>query len=177
MSATAFLQLGWSSSRRRAVVGGAKATDRGGEPDAGCLGDRDCPSAWHQPLIALNNGRVTFKVKDYRLNGPGRHKAMTLDAAEFIRRFLIHVLPKGFHRIRHYGLFANGSRTETIARARQLLAVVAPNPDIDRRAISAGGCLRCPSDARRGQFGAGAGVRQSRGRDLHRMQDGVRQVP
>jgi hypothetical protein len=85
-------------------------------------------------LIALNNGRVTFKVKDYRVDGPGRHKTMTLDAAEFIRRFLIHVLPKGFHRIRHYGLFANGSRTETIVRARQLLGVAAPNPDIDRRA-------------------------------------------
>jgi hypothetical protein len=76
-------------------------------------------------LIALNNGHVTFKVKDYRVDGPDRHKTMALDAAEFIRRFLIHVLPKGFHRIRHYGLFANGARTETIARARQLLAVVA----------------------------------------------------
>jgi hypothetical protein len=46
-------------------------------------------------LVALNNRRVTFKVKDYRVDGPGRHKTMTLDAAEFIRRFLIHVLPKG----------------------------------------------------------------------------------
>ena len=47
-------------------------------------------------LIALNSGRVTFKVKDYRVDGPGRHKTMTLDAAEFIRRFLIHVLPRAF---------------------------------------------------------------------------------
>jgi hypothetical protein len=48
---------------------------------------------------------------------------MTLDPFEFIRRFLIHVLPKGFHRIRHYGLFANGNRTKNITRARQLLSV------------------------------------------------------
>jgi hypothetical protein len=51
---------------------------------------------------------------------------MTLDVGEFIRRFLIHVLPKGFHRIRHYGLFASANRTETIARARQLLGLAAP---------------------------------------------------
>ena len=47
---------------------------------------------------------MTFKVKDYRIDGPGRYKTMTLDPHEFIRRFLIHVLPTGFHRIRHYGL-------------------------------------------------------------------------
>jgi hypothetical protein len=51
---------------------------------------------------------------------------MTLGAHEFIRRFLLHVLPKGFHRIRHYGLFANGNRTESVARARELLAVAPP---------------------------------------------------
>jgi hypothetical protein len=85
-------------------------------------------------LIALNHDRVTFKVKDYRLDPPNRYKTMTLDVAEFIRRFLIHVLPKGFHRIRHYGLFANGARADTIARARQLLAVAAPSPDLNRRA-------------------------------------------
>src|SRR6185295_9234715 len=69
--------------------------------------------------------RVTFKWKDYRAKGDARYKLMTLDADEFIRRFLIHVLPDGFHRIRHYGLFANGGRAENIARARQLLNVPA----------------------------------------------------
>ena len=59
-------------------------------------------------LIACEAGNVTFKYKDYRADGRARHKTMTLAADEFIRRFLIHVLPSGFHRIRHYGLFANG---------------------------------------------------------------------
>src|SRR5436305_8142984 len=71
-------------------------------------------------LIAANETGVTFKWKDYRIEGPGRYKTMTLPTYEFIRRFLIHVLPKGVHRIRHYGLFANGSRAGNIARARQL---------------------------------------------------------
>ena len=73
-------------------------------------------------LIAVNNGGISFRWKDYRTSGPDRWKTMTLAPYEFIRRFLIHVLPKGFHRIRHYGLFANGNRAETIARARELLA-------------------------------------------------------
>jgi hypothetical protein len=74
-------------------------------------------------LIALDDAGVTFKWKDYRADGRERAKAMTLAADEFIRRFLIHVLPHGFHRIRHYGLFANGGRAENIARARELLSV------------------------------------------------------
>src|SRR6478752_4602949 len=77
-------------------------------------------------LIAVEQGNVTFKVKDYRIEGPGRHTTMTLDAGEFIRRFLIHVLPKGFHRIRHYGLFASANRAKTIARARELLGLATP---------------------------------------------------
>ncbi len=77
-------------------------------------------------LIAVDQRSVTFKVKDYRTEGPGRCTTMTLDVGEFIRRFLIHVLPKGFHRIRHYGLFASGNRAETIARARELLGLAAP---------------------------------------------------
>jgi hypothetical protein len=64
---------------------------------------------------------VTFRWKDYRANGRDRAKVMTLAIDEFIRRFLIHVLPGGFHRIRHYGLFANGGRADNIAQARQLL--------------------------------------------------------
>ena len=77
-------------------------------------------------LVAFDGERVTFKWKDYRAKGDARYKLMTLDADEFIRRFLIHVLPDGFHRIRHYGLFANGGRAENIARARQLLNAPAP---------------------------------------------------
>ena len=72
-------------------------------------------------LIAFNKNTVSFKYKDYRVEGPDRYKVMTLAADEFIRRFLIHVLPKGFHRIRHYGLFAKAACADNIARARQLL--------------------------------------------------------
>ena len=74
-------------------------------------------------LISADEAGVTFKWKDYRIEGPGRHQAMTLPTHEFIRRFLMHVLPKGFHRIRHYGLLASGNRAPNIARARELLAV------------------------------------------------------
>jgi Putative transposase len=74
-------------------------------------------------LISADETRVTFTWKDYRVERPGRYKTMTLATHEFIRRFLIHVLPKGLHRIRDYGLFANGNRAANIARARELLAV------------------------------------------------------
>ena len=74
-------------------------------------------------LVAADDGGVAFRWKDYREDGLARWKTMTLAAPEFIRRFLIHVLPKGFHRIRHYGLFANGNRAEAIAKARELLGV------------------------------------------------------
>jgi hypothetical protein len=77
-------------------------------------------------LVAFDGEHVTFKWKDYRAKADTRYKLMTLDTDEFIRRFLIHVLPNGFHRIRHYGLFANGGRAENIARARQLLNVPPP---------------------------------------------------
>jgi hypothetical protein len=72
-------------------------------------------------LIAFDKNTVSFKYKDYRLEGPDRYKVMTLAIEEFIRRFLIHVLPKGLHRIRHYGLFAKASCADNIDRARQLL--------------------------------------------------------
>ncbi len=77
-------------------------------------------------LVAFDGQRVTFKVKDYRKDGAARYGVMTLAASEFIRRFLLHVVPDGFHRIRHYGLLANGHRAENIAKARALLGVVAP---------------------------------------------------
>jgi hypothetical protein len=73
-------------------------------------------------LIACDAEGVTFKWKDYRIQGPERYKTMTLATHEFIRRFLMHVLPAGFHRIRYYGLLASGKRAENIARARELLA-------------------------------------------------------
>jgi hypothetical protein len=77
-------------------------------------------------LVALDHSGVTFNWKDYRIEGPDRYKLMTLATDEFIRRFLMHVLPSGFHRIRHYGLFAHGNRAANIARARKLLAMPPP---------------------------------------------------
>ena len=82
-------------------------------------------------LIALDDNEVTFKWKDYRVKDGDMHKTMALPIAEFIRRFLTHVLPSGFHRIRHYGLFANGGRAENLARARRLLAMPAPEVAAD----------------------------------------------
>ncbi len=76
-------------------------------------------------LIRFDDQGVTFKWKDYRAKARNRQKVMTLRTDEFIRRFLIHVLPARFHRIRHYGIFANGGRTRNLARARQLLYVEA----------------------------------------------------
>ena len=74
-------------------------------------------------LISLDDAGVTFRFKDYRRDGADRYRTMTLTADEFIRRFLLHVLPKGFHRIRHYGLLANAGRRANVARVRELLAV------------------------------------------------------
>ena len=74
-------------------------------------------------LVAADEQGVVFKWKDYRIEGPDRYKVMTLATDEFIRRFLMHVLPRALHRIRHYGLFANGNRAANVARARELLAV------------------------------------------------------
>src|SRR6516165_82411 len=76
-------------------------------------------------LITADASGVTFTFKDYRIEGPGRYKKMTLETGEFIRRFLIHVLPKGFHRIRHYGLLASGARAENLATMRILIAMAA----------------------------------------------------
>ena len=72
-------------------------------------------------LIAMDEQSVTFKWKDYRAKERYRHKTMTIAPDEFIRRFLLHVLPSGFHRIRHYGLFANTTRKDNLAQARELL--------------------------------------------------------
>ncbi len=73
-------------------------------------------------LLACDERGVTFKWKDYRAKQADRHKTMTLTTDEFMRRFLIHVLPRGFHRIRHYGLLANHVRVKQVQRLRQLLS-------------------------------------------------------
>jgi hypothetical protein len=103
-------------------------------------------------LIAADERSVTFKVKDYRLEGAGRFKTMRLATGEFIRRFLIHVLSKGFHRIRHYGLLANGNRADNVAKARELLAVpmpvAEPEPEAaasDQPSLQAPACPCCGS--------------------------------
>ena len=82
-------------------------------------------------LIACDEKGVTFKWKDYRIEGPERYGAMTLATGEFIRRFLIHVLPAGFHRIRYYGMLNSSKRAENVARARELLLTPPPVIPID----------------------------------------------
>ncbi len=77
-------------------------------------------------LIAHDKRGVTFRYKDYRAGGLTRHKVMTLATDEFIRRFMLHILPKGFHRIRHYGLFASAGRAANLARLRELLGAMPP---------------------------------------------------
>ena len=98
-------------------------------------------------LIALDEQSVTFKVKDYRIEGPGRYTTMTLDIGEFIRRFLTHVLPKGFHRIRHYGPLASTNRTQTLEAVRKLLNLAPPaaeqTSDADPAQPLAHPCPRC----------------------------------
>jgi hypothetical protein len=80
-------------------------------------------------LISLDERGVTFRWKDYRAKGRTRYKTMALGPDEFMRRFLLHVLPGGFHRIRHYGLLANGSRKASLTRARELLQVETGSSD------------------------------------------------
>ena len=80
-------------------------------------------------LIGLDDRGVTFRYKDYRRDGRERLRTMTLAPHEFIRRFLLHVLHKGFHRIRHYGLLASATCKANIARARELIAMPVPVTD------------------------------------------------
>jgi hypothetical protein len=95
-------------------------------------------------LIAAGDDGVTFTWKDYRFESRERHKTMTLVPHEFIRRFLLHVLPKGFHRIRHYGLLASATRKANIAHARELLA--APTPETVRAKTTS--AAAAPNDQR-----------------------------
>jgi hypothetical protein len=85
----------------------------------------------NQRLIALDKHSVTFRWKDYRTKGRVQYKTMTLPIDEFIRRFLLHVLPSGFHRIRHYGLFANTTPRDNLAQARELLMNEKTEPPTD----------------------------------------------
>src|SRR3979490_2606084 len=102
-------------------------------------------------LVAADANAIAFRWKDYRINGPGRWKTMRLHPHEFIRRFLLHVLPKGFHRICHYGLFAPTNRAESIATAGALLNVARPaadpqkQPDVapENRRVLPCPCPRC----------------------------------
>ncbi|TAN20470.1 MAG: IS91 family transposase [Acidobacteria bacterium] len=98
-------------------------------------------------LISMDDDRVAFRWRDYRHHG--RTKVMTLDADEFIRRFLLHTLPDGFHRIRHYGFLANGHRTARLDLCRRLLATpqqddVEPDPKIAAAATALAPAHRCP---------------------------------
>ncbi|WP_061152801.1 IS91 family transposase, partial [Caballeronia arvi] len=86
----------------------------------------------NQRLVAVDERGVTFRWKDYRAKGRTRYKTMTLETGEFMRRFLLHVLPGGFHRIRHFGLLANPVRRANLAKVRDLLHVapeIGPSPD------------------------------------------------
>ena len=94
-------------------------------------------------LLAFDAHGVTFRYKDYR-DGQTLWKSMTLAPEEFIRRFLQHVLPKGFHRIRHYGLFANAARHTCLARARALLKV----QSVERKTDGDDGGAPCPFTCR-----------------------------
>ena len=93
-------------------------------------------------ITAFDGGHVTFRVKDYRKQGKARYTTMTLDASEFMRRFLIHVLPSGFHRIRHIGFLANTNRAKAVSKIRALLADRIP----DQSKPGAGGQTE-PEDA------------------------------
>jgi len=97
-----------SSIERKRSVGFSASTDA-----------KNFPITANKLLGDIDVAPVTFRWKDYRADGRDRQKVMTLATGEFIRRFLIHVLPHGFHR--HYGLFASGTRVDNIARARRLL--------------------------------------------------------
>jgi hypothetical protein len=106
-------------------------------------------------LVSADDDGVAFRWKDYRIDGPERWKTMTLHPHEFIRRFLSHVLPKGFHRIRHYGLFASGNRAANIARARQLLGTAPPVAEHEEHKAAASDesrVLPCPCPRCGGQM-------------------------
>ncbi|CAN5207580.1 hypothetical protein BH11PSE5_BH11PSE5_22150 [soil metagenome] len=97
----------------------------------------------NRQLISFDQNGVMLRYKDYRRDGDERHQIMTLTADEFIRRFLLHVLPRGFHRIRHYGLLASAARRDNLALARRLLAVP-PKPEVPTPDAPLDTCSPCP---------------------------------
>jgi len=95
-------------------------------------------------LITVDSNNVTFKWKDYRIKNKARHRTMSLRTDEFIRRFLIHILPDKFHRIRHYGFLANAVRTQKLVQVREALQVPIPEPDIEEESEEHSfSCRRC----------------------------------
>ena len=96
-------------------------------------------------LVAMDARGITFRWKDYRATNKTRYKSMTLEPGEFMRRFLLHVLPGGFHRIRHYGLIANAERRNNLARARELLQVVPDPPPEAANGDAMGAAAREPA--------------------------------
>jgi len=98
-------------------------------------------------LVTLDERSVTFRWKDYRSKGESRHKTMTLSADEFMRRFLLHVLPTGFHRIRHFGLLSNDHRKACLEKARELLCVPTPVADTSTGNDAADDCVPKPTFA------------------------------
>ena len=96
-------------------------------------------------LVALDERGVSFRWKDYRTKGRTRHKTMTLSPEEFMRRFLLHVLPDGFHRIRHYGLLANVRRRENLARVRELLPASSPGVATEHPEEATRPCVEPPT--------------------------------
>jgi len=100
-------------------------------------------------LLELDEGHVRFRWKDYRESGRQRHKVMRLGVGEFMRRFLLHVLPEGFHRIRHYGLLANGHRADKLPLCRKMLAVPPTTEEAEENdgkddVATSNDCLACP---------------------------------
>jgi hypothetical protein len=119
-------------------------------------------------LIAFDQTGVTFRYKDYRRDGADRQRTMTLSTDEFIRRFLLHVLPKGFHRIRHYGLLASTRRKANVARARELLAAPAP-AEVKETAPPPEPCQPCPAVAVAWSSSRSSSVRLGPARRRHRL--------
>ena len=110
-------------------------------------------------LLALQDGQVTFRWKDYQRGN--RQRLMRLDAVEFLRRFLLHVLPRGFQRMRHFGFFANGRRKVQLPRCRELLGQVPVSPTERSPAVDAIVTASTPhprSDVSRLPRGADAGL-------------------
>ena len=95
-------------------------------------------------LIAFDGNEVTFRYKDYRRSGANRQQIMTLAADEFIRRFLIHVLPRGFHRIRHSGLLAGSARKDCLAQIRDMLGVAPATDEPSAPETAPVPCPPCP---------------------------------